>query len=191
MVDMSTREHLTDLGEQAIRMHGYGGFSYADLARDAGIRKASIHHHFPAKADLGLAVLERYAERLEARLEEIGAQSACAGAALRSAVDLYRDALGEGNSRCLCAALAGDGKQSSPAIMKRLAAANAMVTSWFRGVLADGQKDGTIAAVEAPDREAAAMLAQLQGAQLLARAGSDLSLFDRAVATLLSRIVRD
>ncbi|MEL7519278.1 MAG: TetR/AcrR family transcriptional regulator, partial [Pseudomonadota bacterium] len=75
---MSTRDILTDLGEVAIRRFGYGGFSYADLARDAGIKKASIHHHFPAKADLGLAVLERYAQRLKETLEAISATSATA-----------------------------------------------------------------------------------------------------------------
>jgi len=28
-------------------------FSYADLAKSVGVSKASIHHHFPAKEDLG------------------------------------------------------------------------------------------------------------------------------------------
>ncbi|WP_436718796.1 hypothetical protein [Escherichia coli] len=27
------------------------GFSYADLEKEIGIRKASIHHHFPRKTD--------------------------------------------------------------------------------------------------------------------------------------------
>ena len=31
---------------------GYNGFSYADIAELLDVRKASIHHHFPAKADL-------------------------------------------------------------------------------------------------------------------------------------------
>ncbi|HIE19064.1 TPA: TetR/AcrR family transcriptional regulator, partial [Candidatus Bathyarchaeota archaeon] len=35
---------------------GYGGFSYSDLSKALGITKASIHHHFPSKEELGLAV---------------------------------------------------------------------------------------------------------------------------------------
>jgi len=41
-----------------IQKNGFEGFSYADLARELGIRKASIHHHFPVKSDLGLAYCE-------------------------------------------------------------------------------------------------------------------------------------
>ncbi|MEM8726264.1 MAG: TetR/AcrR family transcriptional regulator [Pseudomonadota bacterium] len=185
---MSTRELLIDLGEQAIRARGFGGFSYADLAREAGIRKASIHHHFHAKADLGLAVLERYAERLEDKLSEFRASSAKAADAFEAAVGLYRDALGDGSSLCLCAALAGDGERSSEAILSNLSSTNAMVIDWFSQVLSDGQKDGSIAIPGDPDcidEYAAGILAKLQGGQLLARAGSDLSIFDRATAHLI------
>jgi TetR/AcrR family transcriptional repressor of nem operon len=31
---------------------GYNGFSHADIAEAIGIRKASIHYHFPTKVDL-------------------------------------------------------------------------------------------------------------------------------------------
>lgn len=190
MVDMSTRELLLDLGERAIRAHGFGGFSYADLARDAGIRKASVHHHFPAKADLGFAVLERYAEQLDEVLSQFRMASDKAEDAFLSALKLYRDALGDGTSLCLCAALAGDGDRSSAAMLAKLASTNAMVIDWFSQVLSDGHHDGSLVLPGDPDQideEAAGILAQLQGSQLLARAGSDLSLFDRAVATLTQR----
>ena len=81
---MNTRDHLVDLGEAAMRQNGYGGFSYAHLAKLAGIRKASIHHHFPAKADLGLAVLDRYADRLITALNDIKATSRTGAQALQA-----------------------------------------------------------------------------------------------------------
>ena len=49
---MRTQDRLVEIGETLMRQRGYGGFSYADLALKAGIRKASIHHHFPTKDDL-------------------------------------------------------------------------------------------------------------------------------------------
>lgn len=189
---MSTRELLIDLGESAIRTRGFGGFSYADLAAEAGIRKASIHHHFPAKTDLGLAVLERYAARLEEALAAFRTVQPDAAGAFRAAVSLYRDALGDGSSMCLCAAIAGDGERSSPAMLERLAAANALVIDWFAQLLRDGAADGSLDVPGGPARAdalAAAMLAQLQGAQLLARAGSDPAIFDTATASLM-QIVR-
>jgi TetR/AcrR family transcriptional repressor of nem operon len=190
---MSTRELLIDLGESAIRTRGFGGFSYADLAAEAGIRKASIHHHFPAKTDLGLAVLERYAARLEEVLTAFRNAHPDAAGALRAAVGLYRDALGDGSSMCLCAAIAGDGERASAAMLARLAATNALVIAWFAEVLRGGAADGSLAVPGGPDQAesfAAAMLAQLQGAQLLARAGSDPAIFDAATANLMPIAVR-
>lgn len=44
---------------------GYNGFSYADIAVRVNISKASIHHHFPSKAELVQVVVALY--RAEAR----------------------------------------------------------------------------------------------------------------------------
>lgn len=41
---------------------GYNGFSYADISEIVGIRKASIHHHFPSKVDLVRELVKRYRE---------------------------------------------------------------------------------------------------------------------------------
>jgi TetR/AcrR family transcriptional repressor of nem operon len=190
---MSTRELLIDLGEQAIRTRGFGGFSYADLALEAGIRKASIHHHFPAKTDLGLAVLERYAAQLEDKLSALCTSNKTAAETFEAAVRVYRDALGDGASLCLCAALAGDGERASEAMLAKLASTNAMVIAWFTRVLEDGRADGSLAVPADPEWAqdfAAGVLAQLQGSQLLARAGSDPSIFDAATKTLLQTVQR-
>lgn len=189
---MSTRELLIDLGESAIRTRGFGGFSYADLATEAGIRKASIHHHFPAKADLGLEVLERYAGRIAEALAGFRAGEQTAADAFVAAIGLYRDALGDGSSMCLCAAIAGDGERSSEAMLKQLSATNGAVTAWFAQVIRDGAADGSLAVPAGLDQAetyAAGVLAQLQGSQLLARAGGNPAIFDAATASLM-QIVR-
>ncbi|EIE5010499.1 TetR/AcrR family transcriptional regulator [Salmonella enterica] len=51
----TTYERLLNLADSLIQKNGFEGFSYADLAKEMGIRKASIHHHFPTKTDLGIA----------------------------------------------------------------------------------------------------------------------------------------
>ncbi|MCA8089277.1 TetR/AcrR family transcriptional regulator, partial [Burkholderia cenocepacia] len=55
---VGTRDALVQAGEGLMRSMGYAAFSYADLAETVGIRKASIHHHFPTKEDLGVAIVE-------------------------------------------------------------------------------------------------------------------------------------
>jgi hypothetical protein len=74
----------------------------------------------------------------------------------------------------------------------RLAATNALVIDWLGQVLRDGIADGSLEVPGGPgqvDVHAAALLAQLQGAQLLARAGGDPAIFDSATASL-TQIVR-
>ncbi|MDP2026901.1 TetR/AcrR family transcriptional regulator [Sulfuriferula sp.] len=41
-----------------VQRRGFNDFSYADIANEVGIRKASLHHHFPTKTDLGLALID-------------------------------------------------------------------------------------------------------------------------------------
>jgi len=66
---MSTYDSLLDLADTLIQENGFQGFSYADLAAGLGIRKASIHYHFPTKTELGIAYCERKENRLR-QMEE-------------------------------------------------------------------------------------------------------------------------
>src|SRR6201988_4888439 len=66
-----TAEQILDLAETLIQTRGYSAFSYQDIADSLGIRKASIHYHFPSKTELGIAVIDRYIARFDAALTEI------------------------------------------------------------------------------------------------------------------------
>lgn len=59
IAEHATRTALLDAATNLIEEQGFCAFSYADLSERVGIRKPSIHHHFPAKADLGVAVVQR------------------------------------------------------------------------------------------------------------------------------------
>lgn len=49
---------ILELALEMLQTHGFENFSYQDLSHRLGITKASIHHHFPKKADLGVALCE-------------------------------------------------------------------------------------------------------------------------------------
>ena len=68
MVAQDTKSALLAEAEVLIRTQGYAAFSYADLSERVGIRKASIHHHFPTKELLGAALIDAYLERFELEL---------------------------------------------------------------------------------------------------------------------------
>ena len=66
-----TADQILDLAEMLIQTRGYTAFGYQDIADRLGIRKASIHYHFPSKTNLGAAVVDRYAARFDAALTAI------------------------------------------------------------------------------------------------------------------------
>ncbi|WP_421566412.1 TetR/AcrR family transcriptional regulator [Ochrobactrum sp. EDr1-4] len=52
---MPTREKILHLTNELIQTKGYNGFSYADISKEIGFNKASIHYHFKSKSVLGIA----------------------------------------------------------------------------------------------------------------------------------------
>lgn len=188
MVGMDTKTALLNCAEDAVRARGYDGFSYADLAAAVGIRKASIHHHFPAKADLALALIERYSTNFFAALDQIATTHAVGGARLKAYIAACRAALDGGAKLCLCVAFCTGRDGLSAAVLGKLDAFHVTVTAWLADAFQFGVIDGSIANVIDAQSEAHACLAQMEGAQLIARAAGDVRRFDVSVAGLLARV---
>src|SRR5262249_60601726 len=74
--ELTTRERVLDVAERLAQTRGFNGFSYADIAAEVGITTASLHYHFPAKADLGRALVERYTDGFQSALAAIADQEA-------------------------------------------------------------------------------------------------------------------
>ncbi len=65
---------ILEAAEIRIRRGGFEAMSYRDLAADVGIKAASVHYHFPQKALLGAAVINRYTEKLSKALGPVDLQ---------------------------------------------------------------------------------------------------------------------
>ena len=65
---VNQRNNILDVAERRMRMSGYNAVSFRDIAGEIGIKSASLHYHFPKKADLGLALVERYSDNLRSAL---------------------------------------------------------------------------------------------------------------------------
>ncbi len=185
---MDTRTALLNSAEQVARQRGYDGFSYADLARDVGIRKASIHYHFPKKADLALALLERYAATFAARLQDIDSSLLTAADRLRAYQKLYREALANGTQLCLCVAFSAGRDSLSEPVLDRLNRFHSDSVTWLTRVLNEAAEAGTNSGLIDAKADAQATLALMEGAQLVARAANSIALFDAATASFLARL---
>jgi len=184
---MDTKTRLLDSAERAARRHGYDGFSYADLAADVGIRKASIHHHYRSKSDLALALIQRYRKRFLTDLDRIANKHRSAAAQLKAYISLYRAALSGGDTLCLCIALSISRDSLSGNIMGELNKFHKESVDWLTDVFARGVEDGSIDGVDVPKEEAIACLALMEGAQLLGRSSRSVTSFNRAVKQMNER----
>lgn len=128
------KTEILDCAQVLIQKRGYNGFSYADISSVVGIRKASIHHHFPTKEDLAVAVVVRYSEEFNLHLLNIGVQKKGMEKIVFYA-RLYQQVLDE-DKLCLCGMLAAD-RETLPEKVKqvvcRFLADNA---NWLAAVLA-------------------------------------------------------
>lgn len=184
---MDTKTALLDSAEAIARQRGFNGFSYADLAAAVGIRKASIHHHFPTKAVLGQAMMERYRHAFGDALAEIKRSANSAADRLRSYIELYRNALQGGKTICLCVALSSDRSSLDDATLAEISQFHSASLAWLENLFDDARLDGSIRNVANSKQEAAQCLALVEGAQLMAHARADAEPFNTATALLLAR----
>lgn len=184
----TSREELLGIGTEIVCRKGFGGLAFGEVATRAGIRKASLHHHFSTKLDFGLALLERRIAACEAELSTGDADQRRGTVMLRAFIRARREALAEGEALDFLTALAGDAALLDRAMRDRLGRARALVVRRLAAILQAGRRDRTIAVAGDIEAEAYAVLAQIEGAELAARATGNVSEFDRALATLDKRM---
>jgi TetR/AcrR family transcriptional repressor of nem operon len=100
------RNEILKAAEARIRRDGFHGFSFRDLAADVGIKSASVHYHFPTKAELGVSLMKNYHERMLAAFGDAGDERALADK-LGAVGDAYRRKLSKAGM-CLCGILAAE-----------------------------------------------------------------------------------
>src|SRR4249919_2092588 len=103
----ATASRILEVAERLAQTRGFNGFSYADIAAELKVTKASLHYHFPTKTDLGCALIERYGQRFTEALGQIHSAGRPAYRQLESYVELYAGVLRSGRL-CLCGMLAAE-----------------------------------------------------------------------------------
>ena len=183
--DTATR--ILDAAERLVQVRGFNGFSYADVAAELGITKASLHYHFAGKAELGEALIERYAARFGEALAEIEASPVDAPAKLDAYAKLYADVL-HGKRMCLCGMLAAE-YRTLPRPMQ-----NAVIRffdeneAWLEAVLVQGQEERTLEFAGSPSEAARMIVSALEGAMLVSRPYGDPTRFQATAARLFASL---
>lgn len=182
-----TRSQLLAHAEALVRTHGYAGFSYNDLSLAVGIRKASIHYHFPSKTDLALALLENYGERYDHAMEAIRSRTDDGLERVSAYAELYLKGI-ENNQGCLCAAFSAELITLPEEIRAGVTAFFQRHVDWLEQVLREGRRNGTINKKVVPAHSARMVMATLEGALLMERLLSGTIGFKQTLSVLRSSL---
>ena len=188
MSESRTRVALLDLAQDLAQTRGFNAFSYQDLAAGIGIRTASIHHHFPTKADLGREVMARYRERFRGYLESIEAQTKSGRGRLEEFAELFRVTLRKGNRLCLCGMLATEFATLPAPMQREVKRFYEETETWLARVLEEGRAAGDFSYAGSSAPIARAYFATLEGAMIAARTFDDETRLARAAQWFLSSL---
>ncbi|MBH1968145.1 MAG: TetR/AcrR family transcriptional regulator [Pseudomonadales bacterium] len=169
---------------------GYNGFSYADIAEFVGIRKASIHHHFPTKVDLVRTLVLQYREEAEAGMGEIERHCPAPEDQLRAYMGYWQSCIGDATKAyCVCALLATQIPVLPQEVVIEVRSHFQALSAWLTSVLERGSQQGCFILSGDGRSEAEAFMATVHGAMLSARAYGDPEMFGVITLPLIDRLL--
>lgn len=172
MPTTDTKTAIMDAAQELIQRGGVNAMSYQHISDAIGIRKASIHHHFPTKDSLIEAVLQRYAVYFFRLVDDIFESKLDPEAKLRKYAGLFEATLCEGkkDKACLFGMLGAElstlGSPSAAGVRKFYRENEARLAR----VLDEGREKGQFRFKGEAKMAAAMIFALLEGGALMARA---------------------
>ena len=182
-----TSQRILDVAERLVQTRGFNGFSYADIAATLGITKASLHYHFPTKAELGQRLIARYEQRFLEALAAIDRSGIDAREKLRRYAAIYTGVL-RSNRMCLCGMLASDYATLAKPVKDGVRHFFDRNEDWLVAVLDEGRKAGTLRFDGSPDVVARGIVGALEGAMMLARSYGELARFEAVADRLIAEL---
>ena len=174
MTDTATK--ILDTAQELIQTRGYTAMSFQDIAAQVGIKKPSIIHHFPSKADLGVAIIQRYRDTFADQLEVIKNDAdKTAWEALDFYFSPYLHFAATPDKVCLCGALAGEVPALPQEMRSEVKQFMEDHQNWLADILRAGRRSGELTFDETPVRLSRMLFNTLQGTLLVKRSTDDLS----------------
>ena len=184
-----TAERILKAADALMTDRGYSAFSYADVSEAVDIRKASIHHHFPTKADLATAVLRARHERLVEGTKLLDQQIGDPLARIEAYVHYWEGCIRDRTMEFCVAVLMGAELPSLPEqVQKEVRLYFKALGEWLEKTLRAGVQQRVIKLQESAATEAQTLMAIVHGAMLSARATGNCDIFKTITDAALKRL---
>lgn len=160
---------VVDAAEDLLQHRGYNGFSYDDVAALVGIKKPSIHHHFPRKEDLVASVTQRYSFRLRAKLLEIEGRTGDPYERLVAYGGLFEEIFASGGKLCLGGMLGAQSESLPESVKAEVKEFFRINVRWLRAMVTEGQEAGIFRTDSPAECLAEVLLCALEGSMVVGR----------------------
>ena len=170
---MNRKEEILELTTELIQTMGFDSFSYKDLSERLGITKASIHHHFPKKEDLGLAFCERLLEMMTHFTQEFDQNGKSSWEKLEMVFQLHETQSDHCKKMCPIGSLQNDLHIISDEMKELLKAIEETQLSFFTKILEQGLQEGEMQFEGKAENQALVMTSALKGSTQSARLGGN------------------
>jgi TetR/AcrR family transcriptional repressor of nem operon len=184
----ATADLILDVAQELLQTRGYNGISYQDIADQVGIRKASIHHHFATKAELGVKLVRRYRRQWQRFLAGIDESKLGAWEKFDGYLEPFRATARTGDRVCLCGVLGAEFAALSIEIQQEVQEFFSDNEAWLTRLLSQGRRARDFRFSGDPDSEAAVIFACLEGSLIVARACRSPIQFETVVLQLKTRL---
>lgn len=182
-------ERILKTAETLMVERGYSAFSYADIAEAVEIRKPSIHHHFPTKAGLAVAVLKAHREKTIQGTEQLDRQIENPLKRLQAYVQYWEGCIrGRSVPFCVAALMAAELPSLPEEVQAEVGLHFDALHGWLERTLKAGVKAGVIKLHDPAATEAQTLMAIVHGAMLSARASGSCGVFQLVTNAALKRL---
>lgn len=188
---MNTRQKILETAIHLLKKKGYYGWSYDHISKEVGIKKASIHYHFPEKEMLVAAALKNYIEGFWCFANDLLASGFTNTAKLQKMIDCYKKNYDAEDEICLCVMLSADFTAISPELKDHLQNFYKKLEDWIYIVIKSGIQVGEFK----PDLEARALACilvnLLQGLLLTGKFCDSKNSFEMSIDQVMSLLIKN
>jgi TetR/AcrR family transcriptional regulator, transcriptional repressor for nem operon len=175
------------VAQDLIQRLGVNGMSYQDISDRVGIRKASVHTHFPKKDDLVAALLDRYSDRFLRIMDSILASDDSPEVKLRRYCGLFESTLSSGSQDkvCLYAMVGAEFTTLTHPSVERVSSFYQANQERLVIILNQGRQDGSFRFTGDVQAMAILIFGLLEGSMLIARVQGGATQFRQVVEQLM------
>ncbi|MFN8671752.1 MAG: TetR/AcrR family transcriptional regulator [Candidatus Sericytochromatia bacterium] len=137
--NINTKNKIESLSKDMILTNGYNGFSYNDLSKSLGIKKASIHYYFSSKEELGLKFIKNFSEDIERAFDSFEKQKLNPKEKIESYLELFESFANSKTKICPTGMLSSELNNIPDKMYQELLVFFEKTESWLNKTISEGK----------------------------------------------------